>query len=264
MAATELVRDALYRAGVLLQDSGNVRWPERELVTWMNDGQRAFAVYAPFVYSRIDTIKLQPGTRQSIAAIPANRIINGDGTAAVPVNGSLLLDIIRNMGEDGLTPGAPVSVVQRDAQDAIDADWHVTEGDGSVENYTFDPRVPKNFYVSPRVSATVGTWVEASYIAQPAVLPVPPDDQTTYYQVGDTYATSTLSLDDNFVGDLVNYVVARGYMKDAEHAANMALAQAYTTLFVQSLMAQVQMVTGQSPNLKFLPFAPQPMSAAAK
>ena len=45
MAATILVADALYRASTQLQDMKPqfTRWTERELVMWLNDGQRAIA-----------------------------------------------------------------------------------------------------------------------------------------------------------------------------------------------------------------------------
>jgi hypothetical protein len=67
---------------------------------------------------------------------------------------------------------------------------------------------------------------------------------------------------DEFIDDLVNYVVARANMKDAEWAdANKA--QFFQSMFLGSLNAKVAAITGSNPNLKRLPFAPEPIGAAS-
>lgn len=260
------VQSFLYRASTLLQDTKPqfMRWKERELITWLNDGQRAIAKYMPFAYSRIDVIKLAAGSRQSIASILAAHILPGDGSTPADIQGSLLLDIIRNMGADGITPGLPISVIKRDVQDGIDSAWHSADGGGVLDHFTFDPRTPKNFYAVPAVSAIVDTWAEISYIAHPAELEVPASDEATLYTTGAANANAVLTLDDNYLDDLLSYVCARAFMKDSEYGANMGLAQTYTQMFAQSLNAQIQLVTGQNPNISFLPFSPQPMTSAAK
>lgn len=262
--ASVLVSEMLYRVSTLLQDIKPqfTRWKERELVLWMNDGQRAISKYVPFAYARVDAIKLVPGSRQSIASIPANRIVPGDGSTAVAMRGVFLNDIIRNMGADGLTPGNAIRVIPRETQDNLDSAWHTRDGAGVVEHFTFDPRQPQIFYAVSPVSQTVGTWVEMSYIALPPELPVPATNLATLYTPGAANENTSISIDDTYLDDLTNYVCARAFMKDSEYAANIASVQMFTQMFVSSLNAHVQMMTGNNPNIAFLPFAPNPIGAA--
>ena len=71
MASTVLVRDLIRRVSVLLQDTAPQfeRWPEQELVDWLNDAQVAITKFLPAACARVDAIRLKPGTRQSIETI---------------------------------------------------------------------------------------------------------------------------------------------------------------------------------------------------
>lgn len=256
-----LVKEVLYRASILLQDASPqfVRWPEREMVAWLNDAQRAISKYLPSSCSRIDAIKLSPGTRQSIASILAANIKPGDGSTAANVTGAALLDVVRNMGMDGVTPGRSIRVVSREVMDSQTPDWHTNTGAVTIDQFMFDPRVPKAFYVSPPVHATTPVWVEAAYMADPVQIAW--SGVATYGMDGSS--TAMISVDDKHIDDLVNYIVARAYSKDAEFAANQNLATNYTQLFLTSLNAQATALTGVNPNLSALPMNAQ-IPAAAK
>lgn len=264
MAATILVADALYRVSTLLQDINPqfTRWKERELVIWLNDAQRAIAKYVPFASIRVDSIKLAAGSRQSIASILAASLIPSDGSAAANVRGILLSDIIRNMGTNGATPGTPIRIIPREVQDNIDPTWHVTTGTGFVDHFMYDPRTPKNFYVVPAVSPTVATWVETAYSSEPLDLPIPATDAATLYTPGAVNAATLISIEDIYIDDIVNYTCAHAYLKDAEYADNQALAQMFAGMFTSSLNAYVAAITGQNPNISFLPFSPTLLGAA--
>lgn len=260
MAATILAREVLYRVSVQLLDAPSAatqfrRWSERELVAWLNDGQKVIAKYLPSACSRIDVIKLATGSRQSIETVQAADIKHGDGTTSATQRGKVLLDVIRNMGGDGLTPGRAVRVVSRDALDALSPSWH-TESGSEIREFTYDIRTPKYFYVYPAPSSQV--WAEISWLVNPADVP---------YSAGtmgmDGASTVTISIDDQFVDDLVNYILARGHMKDAEAAGNANLASAHVNLFVSSINSQAQVLTGVNPNLKTLPLAPHIPAAAS-
>lgn len=259
-----LVKDVIYRASVLLQDVAPQfqRWPERELVSWLNDGQMAVAKYLPTACARVDAIKLKPGTRQSIERIAASDVKPGDGSAAAQVFGNFLNDVIRNMGADGLTPGRAVRLVSREVLDSQFSDWHTRQGTGKIESFVFDPRTPKNFYVSPAVPAGgTAVWVEVAYLANPVLIANTGTPGSERYGMDSTDAT-TITVDDKYVDDLVNYILARAYMKDAEFSANAANANSYATMFLNSLNAQVQALTGNNPNLQVLPMNPALPAAA--
>lgn len=252
MPGTILVRDVLYRVSVQLLDTSPqfVRWTERELVAWLNDAQRAVAKYLPHSCARVDAVKLQAGTRQSIHKILAANILPGDGTAATDVLGAMVQDVVRNMGANGSTPGAPIRIIDRETLDLNRPDWH-TATSTSVACYVFDPRTPLAFWVYPALAAP--TWVELSYLAKPPEITSP--GAGTLYGV-DGASAAVISIDDQYVDDLVNYVLARAHMKDAESAGNLGLANAYISAFTSSLNAQAAALTGVNPNLKSLPMTP--------
>lgn len=250
MASSIFVKDVLYRVSAQLHDISPqfTRWTQRELVLWLNDGQKAIAKYMPSSCARVDSVKLTPGTKQSIERITAANIIPGDGSAASDVYGHYLQTVVRNMGAMGTTPGNAIRVVDREVLDANNPGWHSVTAT-AVAQYTFDPRYPKIFYVSPGVPAN-GLWVEISYLANPVEVSV----SGSYGMDG--ASTTTISVDDKYVDDLVNYILARAYMKDAEFAANGQLAQAHASMFTSSINGQVAALTGVNPNLQSLPMNP--------
>ena len=250
MSATVLVKDLLYQVSTQLHDLAPqfTRWTEKELVGWLNDGQRAIAKYMPSSCSRVDVIKLAPGTRQSIELIPAARILPGDGSTPVDVSGLALLDVRRNMGVNGITPGDAIRIVDMEILDSIYPDWHTKSG--TPTQYAFKPVTPKTFYVSPGVPTADSVWVEASLIALPT-----PIVSTGSLGFGGS-STVKISVSDTYTDDLINYILARAYMKDAEFAANSNLASAHTTLFTSSINAQTAALTGVSANLQSLPLNP--------
>lgn len=260
MASTALVKDVLWRATVLLQDSSPqfVHWEERELVAHLNDAQAAITKYLPSACSRLDSVRLQVGTRQSIDTIIAADCKPGDGsTPAAPIQGVMLLDVVRNMGVSGTAPGRAIRLVEREALDEGAPDWH-TETGVRVSGYTYDPRGLKYFYVTPGLSARA--WVELLYAAMPVKVPAggAPGAEVYLFSGG---STATISIGDENVDDLVNYVVARANMKDSEWAESAKAAQ-FSGLFLASLNARVTALTGNNPGLTLLPFAMEPLARA--
>ncbi len=258
MASSVLVRDFLRRVSTQLLDMGPQfeRWSETELVDATNDGQLVLAKYMPHTCSRIDAIKLATGTRQYIGMVPAASIRTSDGSPAADVYGAMLQGVHRYMGTDGATPGNAMRIADKETLDEVTPNWHAKTG--IPKQFTFDPRNPKHFYVSPGVKAGDSVWVEVSYLADPIKLP----NTGGLYGAGGSN-TTLLSIDDRNVDDLFYYVMARANLKDAEYGGNAALASTYTNLFIGSVNAQVAALTGVNPNLKTLPLNPAAPASAS-
>lgn len=258
-----LVRDFLYRVSTTLHDTAPQfkRWSERELVNWINDGQRALAKYLPQAGARTDAVRLVPGTLQRIDKILAARLIDRDGaTPAADVKGVMLFDLVCNLGADGATRGAVVTPVDRSSLDRANRLWHGATVATSIDHFTYDPRNPTVFYVSPPVHATTPVWAEMSWSAQPKEVTAGGDKGSEIY-LSTGANTEALSIDDLYADDLVHYVCARAYMKDAEDG-DTGNAGAHAQTFLASLNAQVAAITGNNPNLQTLPFAPAPLGQA--
>ena len=245
MARTILVKDVVATAATQLTDADLEHTTVDALLRYMNDAQRVIAKFLPASCSRVDSIKLKPGTRQSIAFIAAADIKPGDGTAAKDVGGFRLGSLERNMGSDGATPGRAIRIVDQDALDSSDPNWHTKTGP-VVLRYTFDPLVPTSFYVTPGVPSTGQVWVETKYLATPDELPIAdevPDDLL-------------FGLDDIYVDDILAYALARAFMKDAEVPGAAALASSNAQIFTNSINVQGLAMTGVNPNLHHLPINP--------
>lgn len=260
MAATILAKDVLYRVSAQMTDAPDsarqfVRWSEKELVAWLNDGQRTIATLLPFSCSRVDAIKLAPGTRQSIETIAQASIKPGDGSAPAAVTSKQLLDVTRNMGADGLTAGRSIQLVDRATLDSSNPRWHMV-ADTEVISYVHDSRTPRNLWVFPAVHATTPVWVEISHMANPLEIPYVADSMRM-----SGASTVLISIGDQYVGDLVDYMLARAHLKEAEVAGNANIANVYTQKFLTSMNSQVRAMTGVSPNLKHLPMATQALQA---
>lgn len=260
MAATVLVREVLRRASVLLQDAAFQRATESNCIDWFNDAQATIATFLPLAASRIDAIKLRAGTQQSIEAVEAADVKPGRG--GVKLYGKAFLRPIRHMGADGLTPGRVVRIVDRDALDAINDDWHVKPGKLPVRVVVFDPQTPRHFYVEPGVAATPTQWLEIAWTVEPTRAAAPVSGVSYIGDGAGSGATAVIGVDDEHVTDLVNYMVARANMTDQEWA-NADKAAYFAGLFVSMLNAKVTAASGSNPNLQRLPLAPEPLARAS-
>lgn len=219
--ATITVSSVLTRCAVLLQDPTNIRWPQSELLDWLNDGQREIALYKPNAFVKNQSKQLSPGTKQ-----------------ALPADGVSLIDVVRNMGTNGTTPGNAVRAVSREILDSQTPSWHASTAAAAAKHFVYSVLDPKNFYVYPPNDGTGN--VEIIYVAAPA----------------DATLGSTITLDDIFVTALVNYILYRAYSKDAEFAANATAAQAYYQAFQGNLAGKAGAEAASNPNAALMPFNP--------
>jgi hypothetical protein len=259
-----LVKEVLWRASSMLQDISAqfTLHTEREMVDWLNDGQMAIAKFMPSACSRVDHVRLQPGTKQSIELLAAADVKVGGGTLATqPIQGVQLLGLISNQGADGSTPGDAIpDPIDRRILDLNRPNWHTTTGT-KVRQYVYDPRMPRHFWVEPGIP-TGRLWVQLAFTAQPDRIPAggAPGTEIYAYSGG---SMVTISIGDENVDDLVNYICARACLKSAEGSQDDTKVAQYSSLFVGSINARVTAITGVNPNLKRLPLAPEPAGAAS-
>lgn len=264
--ALSTVREVLWRASSMLQDIApqyNLH-TEREMVDWLNDGQMAITMFMPSACSRIDVVRLRPGTKQSIESLAAADVkVGGGAVSAQDIQGVQVLYLVANMGADGTTPGRAIPPpVARKILDQNRPNWHTLSGT-EVRQFTFDPLTPKHFFVQPGIPAD-RLWVVMAYIAQPVrILPGGAPGEEIYGYEKTPPSDATISVSDENVPDLVNYICARAFLKKADASQDDAKVSQYTGLFVNSLNARVTALTGTNPNLKRLPFAPEPVGAAS-
>lgn len=205
-----IASDIIGRARIVLNDLDAIRWPDAEMLGWINDGQRVICLVRPDASVSNVTLALAGGTKQQI-----------------PSDGLRLLDVVRNVGGTGRA----VRMTDRDVLDTQNPTWHADAASATIKNYVYDNRDPKTFYVYPPAS---GASIEIIYSKNP----------TNVTAVGDTLAVA-----DVYSDPLLNYVLHRAYSKDAEFAQNFQLASTYLAIFQSMLGLKTSKDAAYSPDL---------------
>lgn len=189
------------------------RWPWEKvdsrisLVDIFNSGLRQIALNRPDSTAVTEKVKLQPGVRQLIP----------DPTIHQSTKKALsLIEVIQNLGSDGVTPGDPIFIAARDAMSAYD--WS-TPGT-VIDNYAYDFKLnPMVYWVYPAVHPTTQVWVEVTYSAEPTPI---------------TLSTDTFTIPDTFAGPMMHWMLYEIFSGD-NSSSNMGRAQHHMTAFYQAL-----------------------------
>jgi hypothetical protein len=207
MMATTKVIDILDRAGIILQDNTNVRFPNEELLKFFNDAQKEVVLHRPDAKMVNTTFACATGSKQTL-----------------PSAALRLIEIVRNVS------GRAVTQVQRRILDETLPNWHESvAGTNKIEHFVYDPADPKNFYVYPK--AVSGTHsIEIVYSSSPSEIAIS----------NFTSDTTVISLDDVYSNCLLDYVLYRSYQKDSEFAGNAQRAMMHYQSFANALGVKTQ------------------------
>ena len=228
--ATITAQEILDRAELLLHDDTNIRWPLSEGLNWINEGQREIVLLKPDAYSLTESLVMVAGTKQTI-----------------PAAGTMLLDVTRNMGADGLTVGNVIRLVDRRILDDGQADWHTQTAAAVVKHWVYDPESnPRIFYIYPKSDGT--NYIEICYSKAP----------TEIAAVG-----NTITLDDIYSPALLNYVLSKAYAKDVDFAENPTRAIQARNEFLQLLGRMDLMEGANNPALRQLEKVQRTMKQAS-
>jgi len=205
-----------------LQDTTAVRWSEAELLRYINDAQREIVNFRPEASADHANVQLATGTEQSI-----------------PDVGLRLIKVVRNMSATGssATGAKAIRLVDINILNAQEPDWHdpTVTGDAThgtiVKHYVFDEDDPRKYYVYPGVAGNA--YVEIVFSRTPTDL---------------ANTSATIYIDDIYGNAIVDYVLYRAYMKDAEFASNSQRAGQHYSLFTASLGQGGSAQTILSPN----------------
>jgi hypothetical protein len=215
---TILASTIINRVSAQLLDINNVKWSRLQLLDWINLGQRLIVVAQPNTTNTIQTMQLVAGTRQ-----------------ALPSNGWMLLDILRNMGPDGETPGRGIRVISRRLLEAFNPNWHADTPADPAKHYLFDPQDQVAFFVYP--PSTGNNTIEVNYSALPTQM---------------ISESQPLSVSDAFEEPIGHYVMFRALSKEAEFGDD-AKATRYLDLFNGMIGVKVSAEQANNPNIGLVP-----------
>lgn len=209
------VSDIAKEVGDLLLDDEHIRWPVAEIIRWGNEAMGAILNRHPQAFSRTVVMSLAAGTKQEI-----------------PEGGVSLLDVVRNMAADGVSPGSAIRRSDRQQLDDADPNWHLIKPKSAVRQFMHDDRLPTVFYVYPPVNAGVKAEIVHTFL---------PD------QVAETDVSGEFDCRREYTEAVVNYVCYRCLSKDADFA-NGQVAAAYYQAFEAALGVKTQAQMAASPN----------------
>lgn len=136
----------LDRAGTTLLDTTPTRWLDAEKLIYLNDGQRLTVMYKPDANALIDIFQLVPGTKQRIPD-GSNSYQNLSGDTLK--EGLILLDMIKNLGKDGVSVGGAIDPGDLQYLNAFNTNWHLATAAIAVQSFILDERYPDYFFVYP-------------------------------------------------------------------------------------------------------------------
>lgn len=204
MATTKAV-DLINRVAVTLQDPTYVRWPQQELLNYLNDAQRQVVLFRP-----------------DAKAVNAAFSCTNTAKQTIPAAGLRLISVLRNAN------GRAITKVDRAVLDVQLPTWYeqAVDADG-VKHYLYDPADPKTFYVFPKPAAAHS--IEIVYSTAPTDIVV------------SNFSTDTqvIGIDDIYANAMMDYMLYRAYQKDSEFA-NLNRAGVYFQSFAQALGIKTQ------------------------
>ena len=193
---------------------GVYRWPESELLLYINDGMREVAMHRPDSTAVEVTSNLVASSRQVL----------GPGYIR-------LIEVIKNAGPPN--GDRAIRVTQRDDLDRWVPNWHNVTGDATigVTNYVYDERDPRTFWVYPKPASS---WrVLAVCTKLPTVVTTP---------------AATLDTHDIYMNPLLNYVLFRALTRDMEgNAYNRGVG--FYNQFADAMGIKIQADMMVSPNV---------------
>ena len=221
--ATVKVIDIISRVEHVLQDT-NVRWPRLELQSWLNESYLAITLLRPDANAKTGTFTCAAGSRQVLTATFSS--------------GLTLLDVTRNLASASTKKA--VRLVSRSVLDDQNPAWHSETGTVNIQNYMYDPRQPKEFFVYP--PATTGAQLEIVYTDTPSSHAL-----TASALDPANNGTTVILLDDIYMSPIIDWILYRAYSKDAEYGANEARAAASYQAFTTAIGAKTQTDAAASP-----------------
>ena len=221
--ATIKVREVIKRVEDVLQDS-NVRWPRIELQNWLNESYLQIVQLRPDSNAKTGTFTCAAGTRQSITA--------GFSSAL------RLIDIVRNLA--ATSDKKVVRLINRSVLDDQRPAWHNDTATVNIQNYTFDVRQPKEFFVFP--PATTAAQIEVVYADLPTSHALSEANLNPA-----SSSTDVILVDDTYISAIIDWILYRAFSKDAEFAANAARAGAHYQTFMSSIGTKTQSDVASAP-----------------
>ena len=217
------VRDILERVTSLYNDLDYRRCTPQQYLQFLDDALVALINQRPDAHEKREVIKLKGGARQR-----------------VPVDGYVLLDVYANMqynpDTDVYSDGKPVYQVARK-----DLDYHSNWYSGQhhrpyIDEFAYDIRSPKDFWVNPPVDPRREIYVEVGYSFKHPTFGDLDHEEVPFSDIKEM----VIDIDTSFRNALVSYMLYKIFSVDVTAERDIMIAGQHLQAFYQALQIELQ------------------------
>jgi len=224
------VKDILESVTLRYNDTSYVRLSQAQYLKFLDDAILKLILVRPDSNVKTDVVGLAAGTRQEI-----------------PSDGYALIDIYMN--KEGSAPnwtnGAPVLQVERKDLDYF-SNWHSTTATVTdIDEFAYDSRSPRTFWVSPPPSAADTVYVEMDYSFGV-------DSYSELTDDFDVILEMDIPIEDIFRSALVAYMLYLCFSVDSSAMNDMAISAQYEQAFYQGLGIEYQASVVVQPKIEVM------------
>jgi len=190
-----------------IQDEDRSLWEYQDLINWYNLGTRQIVSVDPRANPILISIKLASGIKQ-----------------AIPAGGIGLVEVIRNMGADGETPGRAIIQTTLDALRRSYPSYSTETSSAIIYNWMADEVDKTIFRVYPPADGT--SYVEIEYGKVPTII---------VYDEAEDWKSAHVGIKENYIDPIMNYLLSRAFGKDTDIPGNMDKATYYYGLYMSGM-----------------------------
>ena len=208
--ATKVIEDV----ASAIVDEGHNRWTNSELLSYLNAAQLEIANKRPDSSVTTTTFECVAEAKQTL-----------------PSTGLRLIEVIGNTG------GEAITLVDRAVLDEQIPNWRNSTAT-AIAHYVYDDRDPHTFYVYP--VPAVDHSIDVTYSIAPATIEIADADFGS--------AQDIISIDDIYLTPMIEYMLYRCFIKDAENQSYAARARGHLQAFSIAIGEKTQADSAVSPN----------------
>lgn len=211
--AFDTVTDIINRVNDALVDDQFTRWPKNDLLSYLNEAQKAIVLIRPDSFVIDVELTCTDGTKQ-----------------ALPDEALRLVDVRYNSVSKR-------AIVKKERSEITEYDpgWYGTTGETDAEAFVYDERDPKVFFVYPGLAA--GSKLDIVCSKTPAEIPVADID------------TASSSLQSVYTNAIVEFMLYKAHSKDFEYSEQQKAVTHYQ-MFRTILNAKSEGEIGMTPTNK--------------
>ena len=209
------VKDIIDRVTLMYHDETYWRMNQKQYLQLLDDAILQTILLRPDAHEKREIIKLDPGTRQRL-----------------PKGAYTLIDIYANKfyidSLDIYTDGKPIYQVARKSLDYFSNWYSAQEESNEINEFAYDVRTPKDYWVNPPVGNTVPVYVEIGYSYSCEQYSEMEDDYEEILEM-------EIPISNEFRNALVSYMLYLCYSTDSTSQFDRQIADKYLQNFYQSL-----------------------------